>query len=233
MPKNITKKKKIIKNTINLKQIYTFNQAIDLLKKIPQAKFEESIEIAINYNIYPKKQNFNIKGFSILPNKTGKKIKVAAFVLNDEIELAKKAKADFIIDDSIINDINKNIINFDILVTTPSSMLKIGKLSKILGPKGLMPNIKYGTINENIYDTIKNIKTNYIKFKSDKSNIIHSIIGKTNCDAKSLKENIEMLIDDIKKQKPKECKSMIIKKIFVSSTMGPGLNINLNSLNIH
>ncbi|HFL8824433.1 MAG TPA: 50S ribosomal protein L1 [Candidatus Azoamicus sp. OHIO1] len=230
MLKKITKKKLSLKNIINKNELYSFTKGIEILKKINPAKFNETVEISINLKLNPKKRDYSIKGFSLLPYNSGKILKVAVFASENEIDAAKNA--DLIISKEKINEIKDNKINFDILITTPNSITKMGNLSKTLGPKGLMPNIKFGTITNNISDTINSIKTNYIKFKSEKNNIIHCIIGKINNNTKELKENIETIINDIKKNKPSNCKSMTIEKLFVSTTMGPGIKINLNSINI-
>ncbi len=223
--------KKIKDNIKN--QVYSFDKAIELIKNSKKRKFIESIDVAIQLNIVPNKKNISIKGHAILPNKINKNKRIAAFLTKDnEITEAKNQNIDIILDEKNIHDFNKKNINFDLIITTPNSIIKMGKLNKILGSKNLMPDIKYGTITTNITDTLSKIKQNYIKFKNDKTDVIHSSIGKIDLESNKLKENLETLINEIKKFKPHTCKNMSIKKIHVSSTMGCGIEINLNSLNI-
>lgn len=231
--KNTNKRKDISlkENTVNMP--VSFEKAIEIIKNSKKRNFKESIDIAIQLNITPNKKNIVIKGYSILPNKIEKNIKLAVFLTTEnELTEAKKTQIDVIIQDKNIVDFTKKNITFDLLITTPTSIIKMGKLNKMLGSKNLMPDIKYGTITNNIIDTTEKIKNNYARFKSDKNDIIHSILGKIDLDTKKLRENAETLINDIKKQKPQTCKSMIIKKIHLSNTMGESIEINLNSLNI-
>lgn len=224
--RKITKERKKIQNI-------SFEKAIELIKNNKKRKFQESVDIAIQLNVQPSKKNISIKGFSLYPNKINKKIKIAAFLTTEnEINLANESNIDIILQEKNITDFTKKNINFDIIITTTSSIIKMGKLNKILGSKGLMPDIKYGTITNNIKETIDKIKNNYTKFKNDKNDIIHAMIGKINLDANKLKENAETLINDIKKYKPQSCKNISIKKIHISTTMGESFEINLNSINI-
>lgn len=224
--RKITKERKKIQNI-------SFEKAIELIKNNKKRKFQESVDIAIQLNVQPSKKNISIKGFSLYPNKINKKIKIAAFLTTEnEINLANESNIDVILQEKNITDFTKKNINFDIIITTTSSIIKMGKLNKILGSKGLMPDIKYGTITNNIKETIDKIKNNYTKFKNDKNDIIHAMIGKINLDANKLKENAETLINDIKKYKPQSCKNISIKKIHISTTMGESFEINLNSINI-
>lgn len=228
-----TKKKHIYKKNVDIKKKYSFNNAIELLKKLPKAKFNETIDISINLKNTSKLKNINIKGYSILPNNIGKKSKTAIFLTNKEMEDYKINNADTILTEKNIQNIKKKNINFDIILTTPNAITKLTEISKILGPKGLMPNIKYGTIlnniNENIVDQIKH---KYVKYKTDKNNIIHAKIGNINIDIDKIKENAEKLIRDIKSSKSSDNKNIQIQKITISTTMGPGINININSINM-
>lgn len=218
---------------INKKQIYSFDKAIDIIKKSKKRKFNESIDVAIQLNIVPNKKNIIIKGHAILPNKINKNKKIAVFLTSEsEINDAKDQNIEIILSEKNISDFTKKNINFDLMLTTPNAIIKMGKLNKILGSRNLMPDIKYGTITTNIKDTVSKIRQNYVKFKNDKNDIIHSSIGKIDLDVLKLKENLETLINEIKKYKPQTCKNMSIKKIHISSTMGCGIEINLNSLTI-
>lgn len=226
-----SKKQKHISETVNVNTLYAFNKAIEIIKNIPKAKFAENIEASIQLNINPKKKKIHIKGYSVLPNDIEKENKIAIFSTNDE-ETKNIKTTHILIKENDIANLTKKNINFDLLITTPASIGKIGKISKILSSKKIMPDIKYGTLTTNLESTINKLKNNYIKFKNEKNDIIHCIIGKANLDTQKLKENIETIINDIKKSKPKDCKNINIKKISISSTMGPGLKINLNSVNI-
>lgn len=218
---------------LNKNQIYSFEKAIDFIKNLKKRNFKESIDVAIQLNVVPNKKNISIKGHSILPNKINKNKKIAAFLISDnEINEAKDQNIEIILNEKNISDFTKKNINFDLIITTPNAIIKMGKLNKILGSKNLMPDIKYGTITTNIKETLSKIRQNYVKFKNDKNDIIHSSIGKIDLDTNKLKENLETLINEIKKYKPQNCKNMSIKKIHISSTMGCGLEINLNSLTI-
>lgn len=230
-----TKNKKNQKTNENNKtyKILSFDRAIELIKSSKKRNFSENIDVAIQLNVIPSKKNISIKGHSILPHSLEKKVKIAAFLTTEtEINDANNSNIDIIIQEKDITDFTKKNIKFDLIITTPTSIIKMGKLNKTLGSKNLMPDIKYGTITTNIKDTINKIQNNYIKFKTDKNDIIHTSIGKINSDTEKLKENIENLIMDIKKYKPQNCKSVNIKNIHISSTMGNSFNINLNSLNI-
>ncbi|HIH2763013.1 MAG TPA: 50S ribosomal protein L1 [Candidatus Azoamicus sp.] len=218
---------------INKNQIYSFDKAIEVIKKSKKRNFNESIDVAIQLNIAPNKKNIIIKGHAILPNKINKNKKIAVFLTSDsEINDAKNQNIEIILNEKNIPDFTKKNINFDLILTTPNAIIKMGKLNKILGSRNLMPDIKYGTITTNIKDTISKIRQNYVKFKNDKNDIIHSSIGKLDLDPIKLKENLETLLNEIKKYKPQTCKNMSIKKIHISSTMGCGIEINLNSLTI-
>jgi len=225
-----SKKQKHISEIIEKKNIYTFNKAIELIKNLPKAKFAENIEASIQLSVNPKKKKIHIKGYSILPNDTEKKYKIAVFSTDNEAIKNIKNTA-MIIKEENLEHLTKKNLNFDLIITTPSSIGKIGKLNKVLNAKKIMPDIKYGTLTTNLETTLEKLKKNYIRFKNEKNDIIHCLLGKMNLDTQKLKENIEVIINDIKKSKPKDCKNITIKKISISSTMGPGLKINLNSLN--
>lgn len=226
-----TKKQKKIKEKFDTTKIYTFNKAVDIIKNIPRANFLENIEASIQLNINPKKKKIQLKGYSILPNDIKKTNKIAIFTTNNE-EINNINTNTLFIKENDISNLTKKNINFDLLITTPTSIGKIGQISKILNSKKIMPDIKYGTLTTNLKLTLEKLQKNYIKFKNEKNDIVHCIIGKITLDTEKLKENIEKIINDIKKSKPKDCKNICIKKINLSSTMGPGIKININSINI-
>ena len=185
---------------INKNQIYSFEKAIDVIKNLKKRNFKESVDVAIQLNIVPNKKNISIKGHAILPNKINENKKIAAFLISDnEINEARDQSIEIILNEKNMQDFTKKNINFDLIITTPNAIIKMGKLNKILGSKNLMPDIKYGTITTNIKETLSKIRKNYVKFKNDKNDIIHSSIGKIDLDTNKLKENLETLINEIKK----------------------------------
>ncbi|WP_367670448.1 50S ribosomal protein L1 [Sodalis-like secondary symbiont of Drepanosiphum platanoidis] len=226
------KRIKNIRKKINIEKEYDINEAIFLIKKTAKAKFIESIDVSINLGINTKKSDQNVRGSIILPKGTGRIIKIAVFTQGLNIELAKKAGADFIGTNDLAEKIKNNKIIVNSIIASPDVMHIVSKLGKILGPRGLMPNPKFGTVTDNIQKAIKNAKSGQIYYKNDKNGIIHTIIGKSNFLNNDLKLNLECLILEIKKNKPTNIKGLYIKKITISTTMGVGIKININSLNI-
>lgn len=214
------------------KKKYNINEAIEILKKFTKVKFKESIDVAINLNIDTKKNEQNIISTAFLPNGLGKKVKILVFTQGKNIEMAKKAKADIIWSEEIKN-IKKKIKEIDVVISSPDTMKIVGKLGHILGPRGLMPNSKLGTITNNIYKSIKKIKNGkQISYKNDKNGIIHSSIGKIYFTNKQIEENFISLIESLKKSKPTKIKGEFFKKIYFSTTMGGSIPINHSELNI-
>lgn len=222
MSKNSKKFKEISQN-INFKKIYTLDEAIDIVKKCAVANFDESIDINVMLGIDGSKQTQIVRNVVTLPHGTGKTLKVAVFAKDDKAEEAKKAGADIVGSDDLIEMIQKGNMPFDRCVATPDMMVLVGKVGKLLGPKGLMPNPKLGTVTNNIADIVKNIKLGQIEFKSDKSGIVRAVIGKSSFDSNKLIENIKAFIDALNKSKPQGVKGAYLKKMNLSSTMGPGV----------
>ncbi|QCI27042.1 50S ribosomal protein L1 [Buchnera aphidicola] len=228
----ITKKKKNLKNNININKEYNIDEAITILKKYQTKKFIESIDVAINLGINPKKTEQNIRGTTILPHGLGKKIKIAVFTQGENINIAKKYGADIAGGSEIIPILKNKKHNFDVIIASPDTMNIVSTLGPILGPRGLMPNLKTETITNNIEETVKNFKKGKIQYKNDKNGIIHTTIGKINFSSKHIKENFIQLISEIKKNKPKNSKGTFIKKVVLSTTMGCGIIIESNNINI-
>lgn len=227
----ISKKKKIIMNSIDKNNIYNFNDAYILLQNIPLANFKscvESVDVSINLGVDVKKPEQNIRSSVVLPNGIGKTIRVAVFSDNDKENLLL-CGADIVGIDILLEQINKGIINFDIIISDPDSMKIISKLGPFLGPKGLMPNPKDGTVTKDLISCVKRIKLGQIMYKADKYGIIHTSVGRINFDVVKIKENVEALLNSIKKNRPANFKGVYIKKISLSKTMGPGLSIDLSS----
>lgn len=221
------KNSKIYKKKINTQEL---ENAILNLKNQSKKKFIESFDVAIMLGINTKKTDQNIRGSTTLPHGTGKKIKVAVFAHGKKAEDAKKAGAEYIGMEDLSQKIKNNQIKFDVTVATPESMKTVGLLGSILGPKGLMPSYKLGTITSNIFDIVKEIKNGQIRYKNDKNGIIHTSIGKTNFSTNQIKENLIHLINALKKQKPSASKGIYIKKIFLTTTMGKSIELEKSFL---
>ncbi|WMC20353.1 MAG: 50S ribosomal protein L1 [Enterobacteriaceae bacterium PSpyr] len=221
------KKKRInfIKKKINLNKEYNIQDAINILKKNSITKFKESLDVSINLGIDNKKKKQNISGSVFLPYGKGKITKIAVFANGLQAKYAKKAKADYIGMEDLAEKIIKKKIIFDIIISSKETLPLVNKLNKIIGPKGLMPNLKFGTLTNNIYNAVKKFKFGQIIYKNDKNGIIHSTIGKITLNTFYLKENLKTLLLKLKKEKPKEIKGIYIKKITLSTTMGIGLVI--------
>jgi len=225
MPK-LCKRKKSILEKIQPDKLYSVDEAINLLKECP-AKFNESVDISLNLGIDPRKSEQVVRSSTVLPNGTGKDVRVAVFAQGEQAEAAKKAGADKVGFEDLAENIKAGNIDFDILIATPESMRMVGQLGQILGPRGLMPNPKVGTVSADVASAVKNAKAGQVRYRTDKAGIIHCIIGKINFTTQDLKENLEALIADIKKAKPSSAKGTYLKKATLSSTMGPGLTIDL------
>ncbi|CAL4318145.1 50S ribosomal protein L1 [Buchnera aphidicola] len=226
------KRMKIIKNDINSKKMYSINESIKLLKKSSKVKFIESIDVAINLGINPKKSDQNIRGATILPYGIGRCIKVAVFTQGENVKIAQEAGAEFIGMEDLAEKIKKEGIKFQIAIASPDAMKIVMKLGQILGPRGLMPNVKLGTVTDNISQAIKNAKTGQVYYRNDKNGIVHATIGRINFEKNQIKENFNAFLKSIKKAKPPQSKGIYIKKIVLSSTMGVGLILDQSSLSI-
>ena len=228
--KKLSKNRKEKINNIDLGKTYELIEAIKILKDNSYVKFTESLEIAINLKIDSEKTDQNIRGVMNLPNGTGKDIKVAVMAKGDKSEEAKSAGADIIGEEDLIQQISKGNIKFDILIASPDMMPSVGKVAKILGPKGLMPNPKLGTVTQDIGKAVKNAKSGQVQYKNDKAGIVHAGIGKLSFKEEDLIQNIKAFYQSILKSKPDSVKGSFIKKVTIASTMGVGLEINVGDL---
>ena len=226
----ISKNRKIMLDDLDISKVYEPLEAIKLLKEKSYVKFIETIDISINLGIDTNKTDQNIKGVVNLPKGSGKKVKVAVVANEDKQSDAKNNGADLVGSDELIDTISQSKIEFDILIATPDMMSKLSKVAKILGPRGLMPNPKLGTVTNEISKSVKDAKSGQVKFKNDKSGIVHAGIGKIDFNEEDLLENIKTFYSSISKSKPDTVKGSFIKKITIASTMGIGLNINQASL---
>ena len=225
-----SKKFKLINEEIKEKTIHKLEEALNISKKFASKKFDESIDISIILGIDAKKSDQQIRGVTSLPKMPKKNVKIAVFADGDDIEKAKGAGAEIVGGDDLIESIKKGELNFDKCISTPKMMVKVSSLGQILGPKGLMPNPKLGTVTNDVANAIKNIKLGQVEFKTDKAGIIHVSVGKASFSESELKKNIEYLLEEITKKKPESSKGIFIKKFFINSTMGPGLQVDPTSV---
>ena len=225
-----SKRQKVIMEKIEELKAYPLSEAISLIQSFPKLKFNESIDVSVNLGVDPKKSDQNVRGSSSLPHGIGKVSKVAVFAEGPEAANASKAGADIVGDDDLVNSINAGNIDFDVLIATPDMMSTIGKVAKILGPKGLMPNPKLGTVTQDVKTAVSNSKAGQIQYKNDKSGIVHAGIGKLNFSEEDLLENLKTFYSSITKSKPDAVKGSFIKKVSIASTMGFGLEINSSLL---
>ena len=222
---SISKRHKENREAVDREAKYELSQAITILQDSKKTKFEESVDVAINLGIDPKQSDQNVRGSAALPNGTGKTLKIAVFAEGDEAADAKEAGADKIGMDDLAEEVKSGKMDFDMVIATPSSMKLVGQLGQILGPKGLMPNPKDGTVTKNVKDAVTNAKKGQAMYRNDKAGIIHCSIGKVGFTSEKIEENFNALLDDIKKSRPSSMKGIFIKAITMSSTMGPGIKI--------
>ena len=226
----ITKNNKKLIDSIDASKIYEPIEAIKILKENKYAKFDETLEVAINLGIDSNKTDQGIRGVTSLPKGTGKSVNVAVLTRGDKQNEAKDAGADLVGENDLIESISSGKISFDLLIASPDMMPSVGKVAKILGPKGLMPNPKLGTVTPDIATAVKNAKAGQVQFKNDKGGIVHAGIGKMSFDDNDLLENLKFFYSSINKSKPETVKGSFIKKVTIASTMGVGLEINIASL---
>ncbi|MDX5327395.1 MAG: 50S ribosomal protein L1 [Marinobacter sp.] len=228
----LTKRARLIREKVQPGKAYAIDEAVQLLSELSTVKFKESIDVAVNLGVDPRKSDQNVRGASVLPHGTGKTVRVAVFAQGANAEAAKAAGADVVGFDDLAEQVQGGEINFDVVIATPDAMRVVGKLGTILGPRGLMPNPKVGTVTADVATAVKNAKGGQVRFRTDKGGIIHCTIGQVGFDANAVKENLEALLADLKKIKPSTSKGVYIRRIALSSTMGPGLAIDMSTLAI-
>ncbi|GAB4203458.1 MAG: 50S ribosomal protein L1 [Bacteroidia bacterium] len=231
MAKKLSKKRKEVLSKVDTNKFYSLEDAARLAKETSTTKFDATIDIAIRLGIDPKKSNQLVRGTTMLPHGTGKSVKVLALVPPDKEDEAKKAGADYVGLDEYIEKIKGGWTDVDVIITTPNAMGKIGALGKILGPRGLMPNPKTGTVTMDVGKAVKEAKAGKVEFKTDKTGIIHSVAGKVSFDAQKIAENANEIIQAVLKLKPAAAKGTYIKSITLSSTMGPGIKVDTKTIN--
>jgi large subunit ribosomal protein L1 len=225
----LTKKAKLIKQKVDSTKQYAVADAVQILKELTTTKFSESIDVSVNLGVDPRKSDQNVRGATVLPNGTGKTVRVAVFAQGANADAAKAAGADIVGMDDLGDLIKKGEMNFDVVIASPDAMRVVGQLGQILGPRGLMPNPKVGTVTPDVATAVKNAKSGQVRYRTDKSGIIHCTLGKVAFDAEFIQGNLEALLADLKKMKPVAAKGIYIKKITLSSTMGPGLWLDPSS----
>jgi large subunit ribosomal protein L1 len=228
----LSKRAKVIREKIEAGKFYAVEDAVTLLTDLSKVKFKESIDVAVNLGVDPRKSDQNVRGASVLPHGTGKTVRVAVFAQGANAEAAKAAGADVVGFDDLAEQVQGGEINFDVVIATPDAMRVVGKLGTILGPRGLMPNPKVGTVTADVATAVKNAKGGQVRYRTDKGGIIHCTVGQVGFNAQAVKENVEALLADLKKIKPASAKGVYVKKVTLSTTMGPGLAIDQASLSL-
>ncbi len=226
------KRLRAIKGKLAPGKQYAVDEAISLIKEFSKVKFCESVDVAINLGIDAKKSDQVVRGSTVLPHGTGKSVRVAVFAQGNNAEAAKKAGADIVGFEDLAEKVKAGQMDFDVVIASPDAMRVVGQLGQILGPRGLMPNPKVGTVTADVASAVRNAKTGQVRYRADKAGIVHCSIGKADFEAHALKENLHALLTDINKVKPPTAKGVYLKKVTVSSTMGPGIVIDQNSLTL-
>lgn len=227
----ITKRQKFIAEKIEAGKFYSIEDAVTLLAELSQkVKFKESIDVAVNLGIDARKSDQVVRGATVLPNGTGKTVRVAVFTQGANADKAKEAGADLVGMEDLAEEIKKGNMNFEVVIATPDAMRVVGQLGQILGPRGLMPNPKVGTVTADVVTAVNNAKAGQVRYRNDKNGIVHCQLGNVEFAPKAIRENLEALLVDLRRAKPSTAKGVYMKKITLSSTMGPGLTIDLSSL---
>lgn len=226
----LTKRQRAIAEKVQSGKVYSVVDALNLLKEISTIKFAETVDVAVNLGIDPRKSDQVVRGATTLPHGSGKDVRVCVFAQGEAAEAAKAAGAEFVGMDELAEEVKGGMMAFDVVIAAPDAMRVVGLLGKVLGPRGLMPNPKSGTVTPDVATAVKNAKAGQVRFRADKAGIVHGGIGSITFDANVLKENLEALVSDLKKLKPATAKGVYVRKITLSTTMGPGLQIDQGSL---
>lgn len=226
----LTKRQKAIASKVEAGKVYNFEEAANLLAELSTVKFSESFDVAVNLGVDPRKSDQVVRSATVLPHGTGKTVRVAVFTQGPAAEAALAAGADRVGMDDLAAEMKGGDLNYDVVIASPDAMRVVGQLGQILGPRGLMPNPKVGTVTPDVATAVKNAKAGQVRYRTDKNGIIHTSVGKIGFDAIKLKENVEALIADLKRIKPASSKGIYVKRVTLSTTMGPGLVIDQGSL---
>jgi large subunit ribosomal protein L1 len=227
-----TKRMRLIAEKVDGDRAYEINEAVALLGDLSKTKFKESYDVSINLGVDPRKSDQVVRGATTLPHGTGKVVRVAVFAQGDNADKATAAGADLVGFDDLAEEVKAGKMDFDVVIATPDAMRIVGQLGKVLGPRGLMPNPKTGTVTPDVETAVKNAKAGQVQFRTDKAGIVHGSVGQVGFGVDQIKQNLEALMSDLKKAKPASAKGVYLKKITLSTTMGPGLAIDQSSLEI-
>jgi large subunit ribosomal protein L1 len=225
-----SKRKKLAREKVDAATFYQVDEALTLVKELATSRFPESIDVSVNLGVDPKKSDQVVRGSTVLPNGTGKTVRVAVFAQGDNADKAKSAGADIVGFEDLAETIKGGEMNFDVVIATPDAMRVVGTLGQILGPRGLMPNPKVGTVTADVETAVKNAKAGQVRYRTDKAGIIHCPIGRVDFEVPALKENLAALLADLQKAKPAASKGAYVMRLTVSSTMGPGISIDRASV---
>jgi large subunit ribosomal protein L1 len=228
----LTKKRKAALEKIDSEMTYEVDIALGLVKEHATAKFPESVDVSVNLGVDPRKSDQVVRGSTVLPNGTGKTVRVAVFAQGENADKASAAGADIVGFEDLAEAIKGGEMNFDVVIATPDAMRVVGQLGQILGPRGLMPNPKVGTVTADVETAVKNAKAGQVRYRTDKAGIIHCAIGRADFEVDALKENLNTLLTDLKKSKPASAKGSYVKKLTVSSTMGPGVAVDRSTVEV-
>ena len=227
-----SKRIKSIREKIEHGKLYPVTEALQLLKECSAVKFDESVEVAVNLGVDARKSDQQVRGSTVLPKGTGKTVRVAVFAQGESADAAREAGADAVGFEDLAETMQKGDIAFDVVIATPDAMAVVGRLGKVLGPRGLMPNPKVGTVTKDVKQAVDNAKAGQVRYRTDKNGIIHCAIGKVSFEVDALKENLDRLINDLVKAKPGNAKGVYMKKVSLSTTMGPGILVDQSSLSL-
>ena len=222
----LTKRAKVISETVEHGKQYSVDEALGLLKELSSVKFKESVDVSVNLGIDARKSDQAVRGATVLPHATRKTVRVAVFTQGANADAAKEAGADIVGMDDLAENVKKGEMDFDVVIASPDAMRVVGTLGQILGPRGLMPNPKVGTVPQDVATAVKNAKAGQVRYRTDKAGIIHCPIGRADFEVDALRENLEVLLADLNKAKPTSAKGIYMKKVSVSTTMGPGLQVD-------
>ncbi len=228
----MSKRRKAAREKIDAERFYPVDEALSLVKELAAARFTESVDVSVNLGVDPRKSDQVVRGSTVLPNGTGKSVRVAVFAQGENAEKASAAGADVVGFEDLAETIKSGDLNFDVVIATPDAMRVVGQLGQVLGPRGLMPNPKVGTVTADVESAVKNAKAGQVRYRTDKAGIIHCPIGRADFEVDALKENLDALLADLRKAKPAASKGAYVKKLSVSSTMGPGVSIDKASVDV-
>ncbi len=226
------KRLRAVKENIDRNRLYPVDEALDLLKQASCVKFVESVDVAVRLGVDSRKSDQVVRGATVLPHGTGKSVRVAVFAQGEAADKAREAGADIVGFEDLADSIKGGMLDFDVVIASPDAMRVVGKLGQVLGPKGLMPNPKVGTVTQDVAGAVRNAKAGQVQFRTDKAGIVHTTIGKVSFDTAALKDNLKALVGDLIKARPATAKGVFLQKIALSTTMGPGLAIDQASLEL-